>query len=222
MAAGGPSDARSREALEQLCATYWQPLYVYVRRKCGDAEEAEDLTQGFFAHLLEKHGYLSARRDRGRFRAFLLASVKHYMANERDRACAAKRGGGKLALSLDFHKAESGWVPEAAETQTPETLFFRKWALTLLATVLNSLREEYAADSRGDIFEALKDVLSGGCDRSYAEIGEQLGMGEGAVKVAAHRLRKRYRERLKAAIADTVSDPSEIDDELRFLLEALA
>lgn len=222
VAAGGPADARSREALEQLCTTYWQSVYAYVRRHSRDAEEAQDLTQGFFTHLLEKKGYLSARRDRGRFRAFLLASVKHYLANERDRAHAAKRGGGRTVLSLDFGEAESSWVPEPVENQTPEKLFFRKWALTVLAAVLASLREEYEASNRGPVFEALKDVLTGGVERPYAEIGAELGMDEGAVKVAAHRLRKRYRDRLKTAIADTVGDPSEIDDELRFLLEALA
>jgi RNA polymerase sigma factor (sigma-70 family) len=222
VAAGGKATARSQEALARLCEAYWYPLYVYVRRWGHAADEAQDLTQEFFARLMEK-GYLrQADPDRGRFRSFLLAALKHFLANERDRAGAQKRGGGRPPLPLEIEGAEGRYSLEPADPETPEKIFERRWALTLLDKVLSRLREDYHQTGKGALFDLLKDLLTAGkADEPYARLGAELGMSEGAVKVAVHRLRRRFGELLREEIAQTVADPRDIDDEIRYLFKAL-
>jgi RNA polymerase sigma-70 factor (ECF subfamily) len=219
-AARDPAAPEARQALAELCELYWYPLYAYVRRRGHDHAAAEDLTQEFFARLLERHDWAAADPDRGRFRSFLLAACQHFLANEHDRATAQKRGGGRQPLSLDFADADGRYLAEPAHDQTAERLFERRWALTLLEQVLAGLRSEYESAGKGRLFEALKGSLAGP-ELPYAEVAVELGMGEGAVKVAAHRLRQRYRDRLRAAIAETVAGEGQIDEELRDLFAAL-
>jgi len=205
--------------LSELCETYWHPLYAFARRTGSNVDEARDLTQGFFAELLAK-GYLAqADHERGRFRTFLLASFRHFRSKERDRAHAAKRGGPLPALSLDFTTGEQSYIAEPRASGTPEQLFERRWALTLLERALDAVRQDYAESGKSQLFGLLEPTLIGDSPTiSYAEIGERVGMTEAAVKVAAYRLRRRYRDRLRATVAATVADPSEIDDELRHLV----
>jgi RNA polymerase sigma factor (sigma-70 family) len=222
VAATGDSDP-ARSALAELCETYWHPLYAFARRLGADADEARDLTQGFFAELLAK-GYLAqADHERGRFRTFLLSSFRHYQSKERDRARAAKRGGPLPTLSLDFVAGEQCYVAEPRASGTPEQLFEKRWALTLLERTLNDVRRDYAESGKSQLFGLLEATLIGDSPAvSYAEIGKQVGMTEAAVKVAAYRLRRRYRDRLRATVAATVADQSEIDDELRHLVLAVS
>lgn len=226
LAAGRRSSPESREALETLCRAYWLPLYGFVRRQGFSAPEAQDLTQEFFVRLLEKNYLAAVGREKGKFRSFLLAAMKHFLANERDRARAQKRGGGKSLVSLeslDFEAAESRYRLEPAHEVTAERVFERRWALTLLDRVLDRLVAEYAAAGKARQFEQLKDCLTApDSARPYAELAVKLAMTEGAVKVAVHRLRRRYRELLRGEIAQTVADPREVDDEIRDLFAALA
>jgi RNA polymerase sigma factor (sigma-70 family) len=213
---------RSRAALESLCSKYWYPLFVYVRR-CGyAAPDAQDLTQQYFLQLLSKNWLAQANRERGRFRSFLLASMKHFLANEWDKLQAAKRGGKLHFLSLDFDTAETRLATEPSHDQSPDKAYDRQWAMELLDQVLAALKNEYAAMGKGHLFNELKEVLSRGREAGrYSELGQRLGMSEGAVKVAVHRLRHRYRELLQLEIARTVADASQIQDELRHLFQAL-
>ncbi len=209
-------------ALEELCRAYWYPLYAFVRRQGNDPEEAQDLTQGFFTRLLEKDCLADVDRARGRFRSFLLAACKHFLANERDRTNALKRGGGTLRHSLTLRDAEERYCLEAAHELTPEKLFDRRWALALLDQVLCRLREEHVQARKGPLFDRLKDFLVGRPDAgSYSQAGTELGLSEGAVKVAVHRLRKRYRELLQEEISRTVDDPAQVEEEIRDLFAAL-
>jgi RNA polymerase sigma-70 factor (ECF subfamily) len=211
------------EALARLCRAYWYPLYAYIRRQVPTAEQAEDLTQEFFTRLLEKEFLRSVDRTRGRFRAFLLACCKHFLANERDRARAAKRGGGCSILSLDFQSAAERYRLEPADTLTPERLFERRWALTLLDQTLERLGQEYSRAGKGELFERLKATLVGAPGKvSHAAVAEAVGMTEVAVKKAAERLRKRYRAILRELIAATVEGPAEIDDEIQTLFAVLS
>lgn len=223
LAAGRSETTQARNALEQLCRTYWQPLYAYVRR-CGHSpEDAKDLTQEFFARLLERKLVAKADPRRGRFRSFLLASLKHFLAHEWEKAHARKRGGGAQVLPLEFDTAESRCGQPIAPGDTPDRAFDRQWALTLLDVVLARLRREYSDAGREDLFLGLKDTLAGGrSEIPYRELADRLRMSEGAVKVAAHRLRRRYRELLREEIAHTVSGPEEVEEELRQLLAALS
>jgi hypothetical protein len=218
-ASGGPE---AGDALAGLCAAYWFPLYAFVRRKGYDPERALDMTQGYFAHLLEKGTVAVADPMRGRFRSFLLADCSHFLAHERERDGAARRGGGRHLFSIDAGDAETRYRSEPSHEQTPERLFDRDWALALLEGVLARLRSEYERTGRGAMFEILKVVLTDG-PRSVrqAELGRQLGTSEGAVQVAVHRLRARYRDALRSAIAATVADESEVEDELKALFVAL-
>lgn len=210
-------------ALAELCAAYWYPLYAFIRRSGHDANAAEDLTQEFFARLLEKSWLGQADQARGRFRSFLVTACRHFLANEYDREVALKRGGGRVALSFDFQDADIRYGREPADDLTPVRLFERRYALALLDQVMTALRAEYAAASKEPLFDALKATLGGTTDGpTYADIARQLGMTVGAVKVSAHRLRQRYRERLRAAIAQTLDDPAAVDDEIRHLFAALA
>ena len=220
LAARGDEPA-ARTALQILCENYWYPLYAFVRRQGHDPPDAQDLTQEFFARLLEKGWLESVSREKGRFRSFLLASMKHFLANERDRARALKRGGGRAPVPLDAKSAESRYAIEPADPMTPEKVFDRRWALTLLDQVLKRLRAELAAGGKAVLFEELKPALTGE-PTPYARVAEKLGMSEGAVKVAAHRLRRRYREMIRAEVAQTVGNEKDVDEELRDLMSALS
>lgn len=223
LAAGSRSSRQADVALEELCRTYWYPLYVFVRRQTSTREDAEDLTQAFFARFLEKNYLEGLNSEKGRFRAFLLASLKHFLANEWDKAMAQKRGGGKIFVPIDAQSAETKLGIDPADAQSADKIFERRWALTLLEQVLRRLREEYIGDGKEELFEQLKPTLTEASGRiSYAAMGARLGMSEGAVKVAVHRLRQRYRELLRAEIAETVASASEVEDELRNLFAALA
>lgn len=220
-AATDPAGPHAREALADLCRAYWFPVYAYVRRRGHDHHAAQDLTQGFFARLLEKNDLAVADPARGRFRAFLLAACRHYLANQHDHAAARKRGGGRAHFPLDFAGAAGRVAAEPAGGESPERAFDREWALGLLARAVEDLRAEYAGSGRAALFDALKDALAGGANVPHAATARALGLTEGAVKVAVHRLRQRYRDRLRALIADTVAAPDEVDDEVRDLFAAL-
>jgi RNA polymerase sigma-70 factor (ECF subfamily) len=223
MAARGKDTTDAKRALSELCRDYWRPLYAFIRRQGHAPHDAEDSVQGFFAHLLEKEGLAHVDQSKGRFRSFLLASLKNFLNNERDRAQALKRGGGAQLISIDAEEAELILGPQLSDNRSPDRLFDRQWALLMLERVLESLRLDYEASHKGALFEALKPSITGGAGESaYAEIAGQLGMSEGAVKVAAHRLRTRYREALRAEIAQTVASADEVDTEWRELMEALA
>ena len=218
LAANGES-TNAQVALAKLCQAYWYPLYAYVRRQGQSPHDAQDLTQEFFSRLLAKGWLGGVGRDRGRFRSWLLASMKHFLANEWDKGRTKKRGGGALLFSLDEVSAE-GRLGHEPMDMSAEKLYERRWACTLLDQVLERLRVEMADADKLALFEALQFCLTGG-KSAYAEVARQLQMSEGAVKVAVHRLRARYRALLRAEIAETVARPEEIDDELRALLAAL-
>lgn len=222
LAAGRGHSEDSREALSRLCESYWYPLYSYVRRWGFDADQAQDLTQEFFARLLEKHYLRAADPARGRFRSFLLASLKHFLSNERDRTSAVKRGGRATVLPLEFENAEGRYSREPPDTDTPETLYERRWATALLERTLARLKAEFDAAGKGAAFASLEGYLTGEQETPpYADLGARLGMSEGAVKVAVHRLRRRFGALLREEIAETVSDAGHVDDEIRELFRAL-
>jgi RNA polymerase sigma-70 factor (ECF subfamily) len=222
-AAGAADGAEGRAALESLCRDCWFPLYAFARRGGASAEDAQDLVQGFFASLLEKDWLRQADPARGRFRTFLLAAFRHHASKERDRASAAKRGGGVPALSLDFEGAESRWTEAEAGARTPEAEYERRWALSLLDRALDGVRASYGEGERGVVFETLRPFLVAGTPGpDLAAAAATLGTSEGAARVALHRLRTRYRDLLRATVAETVVDPSEVDDELRHLVSALS
>ena len=218
LSAGRNESTHAEEALARLCQAYWYPLYAFVRRRGYGPQDAQDLTQGFFAHVLEKHSLIAVAPER-RFRTFLLAALKNYLANEWDKAHARKRGGGKMLVSLEQQSAESRYGIEPGHEMTPERLFERRWALTLLEQVLDTLRGEFQAEGNGRLFDELKGALTGESG-GYALIAERLGRTQGAVKVAVHRLRHRYRELTREKIAETVAD-GDIEDEMRHLLTVL-
>ena len=212
----------AQEALETLCRTYWYPLYVYVRRQGQSPHDAQDLTQEFFARLLEKKYLRLADPDRGKFRAFLLKSLKHFLVNEWEKARTQKRGGGQCVIPLDAEIVERRYAAEPMQALTLDQVYEKRWAVTLIEAALAGLRENYAAAGRLPVFEALKGFIWG--DRpavSYAEAAGQLGLTEGSIKVAVHRLRGRYRELLRAEIAKTVGTPGEVDEELQHLIAVL-
>lgn len=221
--AAGAAEPASHDALSRLCEAYWYPLYACVRRRTGDAHQAQDLTQAFFAHLLENHGIERADPRRGRFRAFLLAALDNFLANEWNKARAAKRGGGRPAISLDFDTGESRYQIEPADTLTPEMLFERRWILTLLDRVLDALRVELAEAGKAEHFEQLKDGLTGETTaEQYERAAETLGITAAAARQAAYRMRKRYRQLFRAEVASTVANEAEVDEEIGRLLKILA
>lgn len=222
VAAGDPEAPQARETLADLCAAYWYPLYAYVRRRGYPPEQAQDLTQDFFAYVLEKGLLAQADPGRGRFRSFLQAVCAHYLSNRRDYERARKRGGGRVAFPIDAEGAEGRYDRELVQELTAERIFDRTWALTLLGRVLDQLRREYDDAGRASTFEALRGNLADDPQSvSYATIARRLGTSPGAARVAVHRLRRRYGLLLRLEIAATVDDPAEIDDEIRDLFGAL-
>ena len=220
--AGDPAAPESRAALEALCRDYWYPLYAFVRRKGHDPETSQDLVQGLFASLLERDDLRDLHPQRGRFRSFLMACCTHYVARHHERERAVRRGGGRIAVPIDTLAAESRFGGEPGHDLTPERLFERRWALTLLDRVLTGLDAEMARSGKRALYERLRPALVGGEKASpYHEIAHELGLPPGAVKMAAHRLRARYRERLREEIARTVAAPSDIDAEILDLLATL-
>ena len=223
LTAGKPESSRYRQALETLCQTYWFPLYAYLRRQGHDAHQAEDYVQAFFAKLLEKHGLRLADPKRGRFRSFLLAALKHFLANEVDRVQTQKRGGNLKIFSLNNQDAETRYSLQHAHHLTPEKLFQRHWALTLLERTLTQLQAEAVHGGKQELFNRLKCYLTWEKDSSpYRDAAAELNMTEGAVKAAVHRLRVRYRQLLRDEIAQTVANEDQIDEEIHDLFTALA
>jgi RNA polymerase sigma-70 factor (ECF subfamily) len=223
LAAARNDTTKAQAALEHLCRTYWYPLYAYVRRRGHTAEDAKDLTQAFFARLLERNWVGDADQARGRFRTFLLTAMSRFLSGEWDKVRAQKRGGGveHVPVQLDTAETRNGYEP--ADNATPEQCYERRWALTLLGAVLQRLGAEYGHEGKGELFAALNSCLVGGRENQpYAQLGAKLEMNEGAVKVAVHRLRKRYRQLLRAEIAQTIATPEEVDDELRHLQAVLS
>jgi len=222
VAAGGDDSSAARAALATLCETYWYPLYAYVRRRGANADDARDLTQGFLTSLLERRDFEHLDQARGRFRAFLLASLQHFIANDAARRRTQKRGGGVTLLPLVFDTAEGRYQIEPQDSATPETLYERRWALTVIERVLAQLRREWEAAGRETEFDELKACLLGqNPPGGYATIAARLGTTEGAVKTAVHRLRRTFQAALRQDIAQTVSDPADVDEEIRYLVRAL-
>lgn len=223
LAAGKNQPAQGAQALEELCQTYWYPLYAYVRRRGYSKEDAEDLTQAFFERFLEKNYIDQVNSQKGKFRAFLLAALKHFLANDWDRNHRQKRGGNQIILPLELGEADSRFQHDPPDHLSPDKLYDREWAITLLETVIQKLRDENSSGEKGRLFEHLKPFLMVGSQAvPYPQVASGLSMTEGAVRVAVHRLRGRYRELLRAEIAQTLSAPHEIDEEMRALLGAFS
>jgi len=217
--------AAPNHALAELCQAYWYPLYAFVRRRGHSPEDACDLTQGFFTRLMEKNDLAAADQSRGRFRTFLLCSLANFLCNHRDHERASKRGGDRRHVSLtwDADDAEARYRREPIDGLTPERLFDRQWALALLDRVLVELRDDYERAGNGQLFDALKGALTRATDApGYERVATELGMTPGAVKVAAHRLRSRYRQHLRRTIADSVESDEDVDDEIRHLFHVLS
>ncbi len=213
----------AREALAALCATYWYPLYAFIRRKGYDAETAQDLVQGFFARLLEKGDLADVRREKGKFRSFLMAACSHFLANHADHERAKKRGGGRTPIPIDGLTAEGRYGLEPAHNLTAERLFDRQWALALLDNVMEALSAEMSRAGKMRQFQALRPALLGSATRTpYGQIAAELGVGEDAARAAAHRLRRRYRELLCEEVARTLDDPAQVDEEIRSLFRSLS
>ncbi|MEW4527219.1 sigma factor [Maioricimonas sp. JC845] len=222
VAAGDGSSAESERALEELCRTYWYPLYAYARRCSASRDDAADLTQEFFARLLEKEYLQAADRQKGRFRSFLLTVFKRFLSKERERAAALKRGGDRRRYSFDVEAGERRYLHEPAGNVTPEALYERRWALTLLERVMELLRDDYAFRGRLEFFETCKPFLTGADDAAtYADVAPRLDMTDSALRVAVHRMRERYRTILRNEISQTISDGDSVEDELNDLRAAL-
>lgn len=224
VAAGEQSSPESKAALVALCGVYWEPLYGFIRRKGYDSHTAQDLTQSFFARLLEKDYLEVVDREKGRFRSFLLTALRHFLANEWDRATAKKRGGRQVRIRLDLEMAEHRYAVEPAHQLTPERLFEKRWALTLLNQVFAKLRQEFVRVGLSKRFERLQPFLTEKkkSSGSYAEVAANLHITEAAVRQAVHRLRERFRELLHSEIAQVVASPEEVDDEIHNMLRALS
>ena len=223
LAAGKRHTPQSDHALEELCRNYWFPLYAYVRRRGHNKEDAEDSVQAFFARFLAKNYLEGLSAERGRFRAFLLASLKNFLTNEWKKSQRLKRGGGGVLLSLDWETADTKFQVASTTEPSPDKAFDREWAVALLARVIEHLRDACAADGKAKQFDHLKVFLTAGKGAlSHAAAAQALGVDEGAVRVAVHRLRKRYRELLRAEIAHTLADPAQVDEEMRALFGAFA
>ena len=219
LAARDGADTEARAALEMLCQTYWQPLYAYIRHQGSDPDEARDLTQAYFAELLEKDILAGVDPSKGRFRSYLLATLRNFLSHERQRARALKRGGGTPTLSLDVAAGEQSYTLQPSDEMTPEDVFEHRWAITVLDRAMGRLQEESAQSGDLTQFDKLKPYLtSAGPQVPYSEAAGDLGMSVGAVKTAVHRMRKRYGMCLRAEIAQTVANPADTDEEVRHLL----
>jgi len=222
LTAGGDGSTRSRDAMAELCALYWYPLYAFIRRRGHDPDAAQDLTQGFFARMLERDIVATADRERGRFRSYLLGALQHFLADEHDREHALKRGGGHTTISRDLETAEQRYALEPSHDETPERLFDKRWASTVLRLVLAELKAEFEAEGKAEQFEGLKAYLvQDPADATQAAAAAALGMTPGAARVALHRMRVRYRGLLREQIAQTVASPADVDEEIRDLFVAL-
>lgn len=223
LAAGDSANPLGAAALEELCRRYWYPLYAFIRREGYDADLAQDLTQGFFELLLERNDLAGLVRGEGKFRSFLLKALTHHLINEKARATAQKRGGHRVILSLDDESAEDRYLREPIHGETPEKLFQRQWALTLMEAALRQLEHEQVAAGKADLFRALKPFLSREPEAGeYAVLSERLGLASGTLAVQVHRLRLSYRQAVRATVADTVESPLQVEAEMRELLAALA
>jgi RNA polymerase sigma factor (sigma-70 family) len=223
LAAGHSSAPGAQSALEQLCRTYWYPLYAFLRREGHSVEDAEDLVQGFFLHLLRRDILHTAEPGRGRFRSFLLGTLKHFLSDERGKAEAQKRGGGQHFISWDLTNAEPRYQQEPADESSPDRLFERRWALTLLEQALDRLQAECASDTRSEVFEHLQAFVTGEKGpMSYAEAAARLGLTLSGIKSTIFRLRRRYHELVREEVGRTVAEPAEIEDELRYLIEVFS
>jgi RNA polymerase sigma factor (sigma-70 family) len=222
-AADADRAGNSRAALSTLCEMYWYPLYAFVRRRGFEPDEAQDLTQGFFARLLEKNYLREFQPERGRFRTFLLAAAGNFLSNEWDAARTLKRGGGTVPVPIDgaFETAESRYCKETGNRENPERLFERQWAATLLDLVLQRLAGEYSRGGKAGQFEFLKPFVMGDEGLPYAQIAAELHVSEGSIRIAVHRLRRRFREVLREEIAETVEDPRDVEPEIQFLMSAI-
>jgi RNA polymerase sigma-70 factor (ECF subfamily) len=223
LAAAQEETPEAAAALERLCRTYWYPLYAFIRRQGYEIADAQDLTQGFFAHILSRRFLQRANREKGKFRSFILGSLKFFLADELAKLQAQKRGGGRTMVFLDAHTAEERYRLEPVERMDADRLFERRWAITLLDRVLERLEAEFLETGKQRLYARLREFLLG--DRgsaTYQEAGEALGMTEGAIKVAVHRMRQRYRELFREEIAQTVADPAEADEEMRHVFAAIS
>ncbi|MEJ2085512.1 MAG: sigma-70 family RNA polymerase sigma factor [Acidobacteriota bacterium] len=222
LAAKDGTDTEARQALDYLCNAYWYPLYAYLRRRGQNPDQARDLTQAFFTELLEKHRLEAIDQSRGRFRSFLLASLRNFMSHELDKTQTLKRGGRVKTVSMDTAGAEIRYKMEPLEALTPEEIFERRWGLTMMERAMERLEAEYATKSEPSRFDSLKAYVTGwGSETPYKQAAKQLDMSEGAVKTAVHRMRTRYGQLLRDEIAQTLADPKEVDQELRHLLVAI-
>ncbi|MGA2661294.1 MAG: sigma-70 family RNA polymerase sigma factor [Verrucomicrobiota bacterium] len=218
-----PASPQAGEALERLCRSYWYPLYAFVRRQGHDEAEAKDLTQGFFAKLLEKNYLADVRREKGKFRNFLLASIKHFISDEWDKARALKRGGDKTLISLDETAGEDRYRREPIEAMDAEKLYERRWALTLLEQARERLKEEYRMAGKAGLYERLQLFESGDKDTpAYAEVAPALGLSESGLRSAVLRMRRRHRELVRGEVAQTVNSPAEVDEEIRYLIRVVS
>jgi RNA polymerase sigma-70 factor (ECF subfamily) len=223
VSAGQSASPNSKRALEALCTTYWSPLYAYIRRRVADVDQAQDLTQAFIAELLEKNIVAAATPDRGRFRAYLITACKHFLSKEWAKSSAQKRGGGRPAIQLDFAAADSTLHIDPASGLTADQIYDRQWAMTLLNQILQRLEAEFDKAGKANQLEALKGFIIGEhSGTTYAQVAAELGMTEGAAKKAASRMRRRYRQLLRDEIAQTVTGPEQVDEEIRNLFGALA
>ena len=223
LAAGGGDTPRGAEALNRLCAIYWYPLYVYVRRRGYSVADAQDRTQEFFTRLFERGSLAAADPARGRFRSFLVKSMSHFLSHEWEKARALKRGGGEETVSLDFASAERRYDLEPLDDETPDKIYDKQWALTLLNQVLDRLEQECAQEGKREWFENLRLTLTGSREsQPYADLAKTFGVSESAVKVAVHRLRLRYRALVREEIAGTIEHPEDVDDEMKHLFAILA
>lgn len=221
IAAGGDESPVARAALDELFAGAWYPLYAFARRQGEDADAAQDAVQGFLTYLVEKNGVRVADPERGRFRTFLLTAFRNHLSNERDKERALKRGGGRTPVSLDAARAESRFGLEPTIDEPPERLFLRDWACAVLDRALADVRSAYSEKGRGELFDHLKPFLIGSATESYTSKAKALGMNDGALRVAVHRLRARYRSALVEQVSETLPDDADPDDEIRALFEAL-
>lgn len=222
LAAARPEAPEAAAALESLCRTYWYPLYAYVRREGHNPADAQDLTQGFFAGLLARNSLLRVAPEKGKFRSFLLASMRHFLSDQRDRARTVKRGGRAEIISLEAQEAEHRYRLEPVDRLDAEKIYERRWAMTLLEQALIRLRDESAAAGKTELFERLRRFVAGDSDATWGEAAAELGLSEGAMKIAVHRLRARYRVLLRDEIAHTVADPTEIEAEVRYLMRVIS